>query len=132
MIMKRDYYEAAFRAEFPLVNAEVIHLRPWVFEIHIECADHTKKFWGRRWKEVHFRWRMPYGMWTTADGREILFNRDYQPIWQRRPGCTAKQIEPQWIDYVKERWFFDDGNPPWFDDSTRRMLDDVLARFHRG
>jgi hypothetical protein len=29
------------------------------------------------------RRRLPYGSWTRADGREVLFNRHYQPIWQR-------------------------------------------------
>jgi hypothetical protein len=26
---------------------------------------------------------LPYGLWRCADGREVLFNRHYRPIWQR-------------------------------------------------
>jgi hypothetical protein len=28
---------------------------------------------------------LPYGKWTCPDGREVLFNRFYEPIWQRHP-----------------------------------------------
>ena len=34
----------------------------------------------------HQRWNdLPYGRWTCADGRVVLFNRYYEPIWHR-PG----------------------------------------------
>jgi RecA-family ATPase len=32
-----------------------------------------------------WRDRCPYGKWTCADGREVLFNRSYWPILERRP-----------------------------------------------
>src|ERR1019366_697539 len=37
----------------------------------------------------YLRYRMPFGKWTCADGREVLFNRNYKPIWQRYPGQAA-------------------------------------------
>jgi hypothetical protein len=37
---------------------------------------------------------LPYGIWICADGREVLFNRAYTPIWQRRPGQTAEPADP--------------------------------------
>jgi hypothetical protein len=52
------------------------------------------------------RW-LPYGMWTCADGREVLFNRGYRPIWERRPGKAAQKANPgEWVDWIKQEWFF--------------------------
>ena len=34
----------------------------------------------------------PYGMWTVADGRQVLFNRNYRPILERYPGAPAKAV----------------------------------------
>jgi hypothetical protein len=38
--------------------------------------------------------RRLYGKWTCADGREVLFNRGYKPIWQRCPGQPAEPADP--------------------------------------
>ena len=29
--------------------------------------------------------RLPYGRWRCADGREVLFNRGYTPLWPPLP-----------------------------------------------
>jgi hypothetical protein len=34
----------------------------------------------------------PYGMWTCADSRQVLFNRRYRPILERRPGQPVRAI----------------------------------------
>src|SRR5215468_6698717 len=56
---------------------------------------------------------LPYGLWTCPDGREVLFNRDYAPIWERLPGEPARRADPNeripWADQV---WFYNDGCPP--------------------
>jgi hypothetical protein len=45
-----------------------------------------------------FRLRCPYGIWRCADGREVLFNRQYWPILQRYPGGKPKPADPnEWI-----------------------------------
>ena len=31
----------------------------------------------------------PYGAYVCADGRQVLYDRHYKPIWQRRPGQPA-------------------------------------------
>jgi hypothetical protein len=37
-----------------------------------------------------------YGKLICADGREVLFNWSYQPIWQRSgPGKTATEADPE-------------------------------------
>ena len=39
--------------------------------------------------EMVQRLSLPYGLWTCDDGKEILFNREYQPIWERN-GHSAR------------------------------------------
>jgi hypothetical protein len=36
----------------------------------------------------------PYGTWLCRDGREVLFSRRYEPMWQRMPGCSATPADP--------------------------------------
>jgi hypothetical protein len=66
-------------------------------------------------KYERLRETMPYGMWTCEDGRQVLFNRDYHPIWQRYPGAPAIPADPEeWVLQIKQQnYFFDDSNPPW-------------------
>lgn len=53
----------------------------------------------------------PYGVWTCADGREVLFNRFYEPIWQRLPGEDPKPADPhERVKWVKQDYFYDDGS----------------------
>src|SRR6516164_10471590 len=65
-------------------------------------------------KTAFGRWRLrcPYGLWTCADGREVLFNRYYRPIYERYPGQPARAACDQWVDWQKQQWFFDDGTAP--------------------
>jgi hypothetical protein len=65
-------------------------------------------------RECELRERLPYGMWTCEDGREVLFNRWYQPIWERYPGKLATAADPnEWVPWSSQEWFFDDANLPW-------------------
>jgi hypothetical protein len=71
------------------------------------------------------RAKLPYGKWTCADGKEVLFNRDYEPIWERLPGEMASAADRKaQYEHVKEKWFFGDRNPPWSSErSVRRCLE---------
>lgn len=58
---------------------------------------------------------LPYGKWTCSNGREILFNRDYQPIWECSPNETPKAANPnEWVDNIEQEKtvFFYDGSTP--------------------
>jgi hypothetical protein len=79
-----------------------------------------------------FRLRCPYGLWTCGDGREVIFNREYWPILERRSGEKAKPADSkEWIwGIVAREYFFDDANPPW-DRCRRRAATDTLARCNR-
>jgi hypothetical protein len=74
------------------------------------------------------RHRLPYGKWTCADGREVLFNRDYKPIWQRRPGQPAEAADPtERVPFKTQEWFYEDGKQPWRSKHTEQKCNDVLA-----
>jgi hypothetical protein len=76
------------------------------------------------------RARLPYGKGTCADGREVLFDRDYVPIWQRMPRQLAEPADPyEWVPWVKQDWFFNDGNPPWHNRKTKARCEQVLREW---
>jgi hypothetical protein len=53
---------------------------------------------------------LPYGCYHCADGREVLFDRQYRPICQRYPGQAPTLAEPgEWVHWVRQEWFYDDG-----------------------
>lgn len=73
------------------------------------------------------RHRLPYGKWTCADGREVLFNRDYKPIWQRRPGHAAEPADRQeWVPFERQEWYYQDGQQPWRNADAEKRSNRVL------
>jgi hypothetical protein len=50
---------------------------------------------------------LPYGLWRCADQREVLFDRSYHPIWQRRACGIASEMK-QWenVDWVRQFFFY--------------------------
>jgi hypothetical protein len=52
---------------------------------------------------------LPYGLWVCGDGREVLYNRGYEPIWQRLPGGTPTMVDPrEWVPWQEQSWFYHD------------------------
>ena len=50
-----------------------------------------------------------YGRWRCYDGREVLFNRSYRPLWERRPGEPVKMADPgEWVNWDTETFYWDD------------------------
>lgn len=62
----------------------------------------------------HLKSRIPYGMWRCANGREVMFNREYNPIFQKMPGegVTAAKPKEFVLEIVFEGFFFVDGEHP--------------------
>jgi hypothetical protein len=83
-------------------------------------------------------WRdLPYGLWTCASGREVLFNRGYNPMWHREPGQPAEPVHwDTWVDFVRSGWFYVDRSPPRQTSPDRRRftagLSSVLEAFKAG
>ena len=75
-----------------------------------------RKIWAPP-DERRMRAQLPYGMWTCPDGRQVLFNRYYDPILQRYPGLLAITADPsEWVSWEHQEWFFKDATCPWGDD----------------
>ena len=82
----------------------------------------------RRAREEQIRVTMPYGIWHCADGREVLFNRRYQPLWSRRPGEAAVEADPtERVRWYRQGWYYTDRRPPWHDRGTLARCEAVLA-----
>lgn len=56
---------------------------------------------------------LPYGKWKCADGREVLFNRDYCPIWQRSDGVVTPIAPDVHVPHEKSEVYYNDGNAPY-------------------
>jgi hypothetical protein len=62
---------------------------------------------------MFLRWAcLPYGTWLTGEGRQILFNRFYEPIWQRLADGSTEPADPtEWVQSITDRrWFYHDGH----------------------
>lgn len=66
------------------------------------------------------RLNLPYGKWRCRDGMEVLFNREYCPIWAKNSNGTVDSIEPKtWVDWVDQDHYYNDGCAPMYDKRTR-------------
>lgn len=78
--------------------------------------------------------QMPYGMWRQADGREVIFNRQYIPMFERNGGGGVRKIlEYCRINFEEEHFFRDDAthNPREAGEkgkaSSSRCIDILIA-----
>jgi hypothetical protein len=75
---------------------------------------------------------MPYGWWLCADGRQVLYNRQYIPLLERR-GTLVEPANPrEWVHHVRTGFFYHDSNAPYRCAATRRLLTKVLSAFRAG
>ena len=60
---------------------------------------------------------LPYCMWTCGNGRQVLFNRSYRPIWERAALGTAEPANrTEWMqNIVREEHYYTD----WITDVKR-------------
>jgi hypothetical protein len=80
------------------------------------------------WKPL--RHKLPYGMWTCEDGREVLFNRDYQPIWSRNINHQPIANDPEeWIKWKGQKWFYNDSTTPWRDKKSYEVCENILKEW---
>jgi hypothetical protein len=70
-----------------------------------------RRIWCSR-GELYRKENLPHGKWTCDDGRQVLFNRFYEPIWQRHPGAAAEPADDphEWVPWKEQIWFYDDGH----------------------
>jgi hypothetical protein len=76
---------------------------------------------------VPIRLYLPYGVWKEKDGSEVLFSRDYKPLWRIRKGKRPERVEPWiWIKFVDQHWFWKDTNAPWRSSETKVQMENLL------
>jgi hypothetical protein len=68
---------------------------------------------------------LPYGVWTLHDGGQVLFNRDYEPLWCRRDGRVWPADRAAWIRGIARQMWLYTNNTPLCD---RRRLGLALLR----
>lgn len=69
---------------------------------------------------------LPYGKWSCVDGSEVLFNRDYSPIWERSVTGKISPISPDtYIQYINTVHYFDSGSAPYY--GNQRSLETCMG-----
>ena len=78
---------------------------------------------------IPMRFYLAYGMWTEKDGSQVLFSRDYKPLWRiENNGKRPIRADPsEWISYERIDVFWSPVNPPWHD---KRVYDREIQRLH--
>lgn len=58
---------------------------------------------------------LPYGIWTCKDGREVVFNREYQPFLQRKDNVNSYADRDEWVkDIISVQYLFNDLTTPTY------------------
>jgi hypothetical protein len=88
--------------------------------------DRESSYEGPRFGTWATRAKLLYGVWKTASGEEVLFDRRYQPRWRRTPDGTVTPADPlQWVDdIVRETWLYTERCPL----ATRQALGAAVLR----
>ena len=59
------------------------------------------------------RQTLPYGKWVCENGREVVFNREYQPILQRVDGVVSYADRNEMVQGIRDQMmFWDDSCDP--------------------
>lgn len=136
----------------PIPKGTFVRLKPWKGEgivipdqhggLGVRCFTHNGTCYLARY-EVSvcrdqtpaknfrpMRLYMPYGKWTCADGTEVLFNRDYCPMWAKLPDGSVIPLDPDtWISYRDQEWYFGDGTAPWDNKASFEKCVNVLKEW---
>jgi len=74
---------------------------------------------------------LPYGIWTLTDGTEVLFSRDYLPMWRISNDRTERLTPWLWIKHIAdEKRFASPGTATWASGPARERAVSYLER-HR-
>lgn len=64
-------------------------------------TDPAKYCITKHWTDI------PYGVWTRANGNEVMFNRQYKPMFEKFADGRVERIKPYWVsDIVGDADFF--------------------------
>jgi hypothetical protein len=86
---------------------------------------------GRREMLEHYV--IPYGLWLQEDGRAVVFNRQYDPIFIVHPGGRVVPVMGGWVRSdgdVGTHYFFGADLPRWRGPRDHERWYDLLAALH--
>jgi len=73
---------------------------------------------------------LPYGMYITADGTEILFDRHYDPMYARdAKGDNVQRASGFVENVVKQVWFYNDKHSLMNSSEARLRSEKALVLF---
>lgn len=73
---------------------------------------------------------LPYGKYICADGSEVLYNRDYTPMWAKFKDGRVVALEPDtWVTHTDQVAFYTPESPPWEDKKTAAKCLEILAEW---
>ncbi|WP_245539817.1 hypothetical protein [Reyranella massiliensis] len=75
---------------------------------------------------------LPYGYWTLKDGSEVIFARDYLPMWRIAEGVVERLTPWLWINGIIDEFFFAEAaaTVAWARGSARQLALNHLSK-HR-
>jgi hypothetical protein len=53
--------------------------------------------------------KLPYGKWTTTSGREVLFSRFYEPLYEKVDGQVKEADPKEWVEAITKQVYFYNG-----------------------
>ena len=64
---------------------------------------------------------LPYGKSTFSNGEQVLFNRDYIPLWTKlQNGKVVPALPNRRNEKGVDEFFFDDGSAPWHNNKNTK------------
>ena len=70
-------------------------------------------------------WLIPYGVMLCEDGREVMFDHDYAPMYQRYPDQLPTRADPkEEVNPRRSKWLYEPTTPP----AQRKRLQDNALR----
>ena len=79
---------------------------------------------------IPLRLWLPYGVWQLRDGSEVLFSRDYKPLWRISEGDVERMAPWLWIEGIHRETFFKGSRlePNWHSDEAIGRSVDKLSK----
>lgn len=70
---------------------------------------------------------LAYGLWTEKDGSQVLFSRDYKPLWRIHKDSSVERVSPWlWISVVREEHWWDDSIRLWGDKVRSKAIEERM------
>jgi hypothetical protein len=71
---------------------------------------------------------LPYGVWTTKDGVQVIYNRDYKPIFERGVDGVVSHAKDNWVPNIEtDTHLYDDSFLPGHNEETMRKCEELFA-----